>query len=383
MKRKLLGSLALVMTLGVIGVTSFNLSNNKSDIAYAAENERWSITGAFADSFNWNKDVYLSYNATTKYYEGNLYLQSGNTFKVRKDGKWDISHGYGTEEIVGSEYESLVSDSGGNFKINSTGLYKMLYDSTNNKFGMKKLSTNKNSDKEDSNEKWYLRGSFAAGNDWSNGVLLEYDSLRDRYSTVVEVKNNDEFKIVYNDNWDCNEIGYANTETNGCGTTWTGTDVGGNIKFNVTGKVVVYVNDDLVQQYGTNTYGFGVENYNASYVAADIKTLAGGWNNNVSTANCATNYATAKEMILVLSAEELNTFKTSTNTEIASAKKTYEHWCDVNNDANPYSGGVVSGANIALNFVNDNSIYLIVILTIVSVSFVGFILLKKKKQANY
>lgn len=161
-----------------------------------------------------------------------------------------------------------------------------------------------------------------------------------------------------------------------------------NIDFDVDGYNNIYTVDSAKDGEGKfNATVAGGEEY---FIKA-IKTLAGDFVDTETeeeevTTNCSANYAKAKNIITSLNDEDLNKIKAASIdgvADISLAKKTYEHWCYVNNDANPYSGGVVSGANIALNFVNDNSIYLIIILTIVGVSFVGFILLKKKKQANY
>ena len=118
----------------------------------------------------------------------------------------------------------------------------------------------------------------------------------------------------------------------------------------------------------------------AETVAQEIKTLAGGWNNNVGTANCATNYATAKEMILALSAEELNTFKTSTDTEIASARTTYENWCSFNGDNSPYEGAIVDASNIALTMNNNNVVTIVIILGAVLALAATLMLISKKRK---
>ena len=164
-------------------------------------------------------------------------------------------------------------------------------------------------------------------------------------------------------------------------------DVGGakftTEKFIVGDEVTVY--GSIINYSGNtpqlNSYGQLVEvEYTAASIASRIKTLAGGWNNNVGTADCATNYATAKEMILALSAEELNTFKTSTDTEIASARTTYENWCHFNGDNSPYEGAIVDASNIALTMNNNNVVTIVIILGAVLALAATLMLISKKRK---
>ena len=113
-----------------------------------------------------------------------------------------------------------------------------------------------------------------------------------------------------------------------------------------------------------------------------IKELAGGWENEVATANCYANYEKVNEMILALSAEELETFKTSTDTEIASARETYEHWCFANG-ATPYSETVTAG--LRLNVLNDTNSVLVIVSIIALVTMLGavtMLVIRKRKYSK-
>ena len=144
----------------------------------------------------------------------------------------------------------------------------------------------------------------------------------------------------------------------------------------------------VVTSYGStkqlNSIVSGVNNPNdtAAEVAATIKELAGGWENEVATVNCYANYEKVNEMILALSAEELETFKTSTDTEIASARTTYEHWCFANG-ATPYSETVTAG--LRLNVLNDTNSVLVIVSIIALVTMLGavtMLVIRKRKYSK-
>ena len=154
--------------------------------------------------------------------------------------------------------------------------------------------------------------------------------------------------------------------------------------FSIGSVISVYGN---IVNYGGNTpqlnqYGELVTTTDAtaSSAASVIKTLAGGWNNNVATKECSTNYTTAKTMILALSAEELNTFKTSEDAEIASARAAYENWCSVNGDKTPYEGAIVDAAQVALVMTNNNITVMIIILASVLALAAAALLISKKRR---
>ena len=121
------------------------------------------------------------------------------------------------------------------------------------------------------------------------------------------------------------------------------------------------------------------EAYTAATLAEDFKAMAGNsWSNHVSTATCNSKYATAKELLLTLSTAELETFKTSTDTEIVSARAAYENWCDRNGDDNPYAGAIVtSSRGVAIN---TSSSIAIVMIAIASITLVGAAMMLKKRK---
>ena len=145
----------------------------------------------------------------------------------------------------------------------------------------------------------------------------------------------------------------------------------------ITGKMGTYNGNRQLAEGST-----AVVTNNATTVAARIKILAGGWENETTTANCYANYAQANEWILALSAEESETFKTSTNTEIAAARTTYEHWCFVNG-ADAYEETVGAGTKLNV-FGGDN--YALVIISIIGIVTVlgasALLVIKKRKYSK-
>lgn len=65
----------------------------------------------------------------------------------------------------------------------------------------------------------------------------------------------------------------------------------------------------------------------------------------VTTADCASNYKTAKAMVLGLSASAKTAFQNSIDTTIVAQRNRYVYWCSVNGDLTPFSGSIASGAN--------------------------------------
>lgn len=210
---------------------------------------------------------------------------------------------------------------------------------------------------------------FGNGDTWASMTdsnadgVFEFNTPTDKfYSSLIFVRMN---PSVSTNSWD-NKWG-AQTE---------------NLSYNGVDNLFTVEKD----QWGDSAKGTWSTYYTAATLALKIESLAGDFIDSKTAAeitdNCGKNYAEIKDLILKLTSVELNVFKTSEDEKIALARTTYEHWCYVNEDANPYSGSIVNGANIALNFVNDNSIYLIVIFALVGMSIVGFVLLKKKRVNN-
>lgn len=147
-----------------------------------------------------------------------------------------------------------------------------------------------------------------------------------------------------------------------------------------TDDLAVYNIGDLDK----DKFNISCEGVNEISFAYKIYELAGDFvdNGNEITEQCAYKYQTAKEMFLNLSDDDKIDFQGFNSGDKLAAKTTYEHWCKVNNDNTPYEGPVVSGSNIAINFAQDNSAYLLIILLFVGLSMAGFIVIKRKRKAN-
>ena len=145
-----------------------------------------------------------------------------------------------------------------------------------------------------------------------------------------------------------------------------------------------YESSSDIRTYSSGTSYITLLSFDASEVASEIKSLSGGWSNNVQTNDCADHYKTAKARIKLLSASDLNTFKTSEDTEIASARTTYLHWCEVNGDASPWSGDiVVAGRFVMSNTIktsSSSSIIIIVISSITLLTIAGCFMIRRRKE---
>ena len=138
---------------------------------------------------------------------------------------------------------------------------------------------------------------------------------------------------------------------------------------NITEIVITYVESGSTQP-------------TAASVAAEIRTMANGWNNNVSTASCNANYKAAKALVVALSEGELTIFQTSDDTDIQSARVTYLHWCAVNGDNSPYSGEAVTSNKLGEKVTSNSTsmAMLVVIFGMMStLTAAGFVFYKKRK----
>ena len=106
--------------------------------------------------------------------------------------------------------------------------------------------------------------------------------------------------------------------------------------------------------------------YTAWDVAMLIRTLAGGWYNEVETSDCAAHYRAAKEAILLLDAEELLAFQNGVGDDMVAARYTYAHWCEVNGDPTPYSGEIVTAAHNAVKLETKGATAIVAIGVILS-----------------
>lgn len=118
MKRKLFTLLMLLVSVFAVVAIS-----NTKDVEAANtnnSNEKWSAIGTINGS-SWNKDFPLEYNATTDRYELEIALTVNQEFKIRLNNAWTTSIGYGGKTVDG--ISTYLSNSGGNFKVKTTGNY--------------------------------------------------------------------------------------------------------------------------------------------------------------------------------------------------------------------------------------------------------------------
>lgn len=97
---------------------------------------------------------------------------------------------------------------------------------------------------------------------------------------------------------------------------------------------------------------------------------------------CATKYQNAKTIVLSMSEDEINIFKSSTDENIVSARERYEAWCRANFDDSPYSGAIVSMSNRSSILINNNAslFVLISLISLTSLFALSFALFKKKRH---
>ncbi|GAB3333779.1 SusE domain-containing protein [Hymenobacter humi] len=94
-----------------------------------AGSKSWSIIGPAG--VDWNTDVPLTYNCTTRTYDITRAMKA-DEFKFREDGKWDLN--YGSASSTGG---ALVKD-GGNIKIATAGTYTIKLDLNNKTYSITK-----------------------------------------------------------------------------------------------------------------------------------------------------------------------------------------------------------------------------------------------------
>lgn len=98
------------------------LKANTADLSYSATPVVWGIVGA-ATPGGWDNSTALTYNATTKLWEGIVTLTSGE-FKFRANNSWDINLGNydaNQADITGEEMSyggpNLVNAAAGSYKV--------------------------------------------------------------------------------------------------------------------------------------------------------------------------------------------------------------------------------------------------------------------------
>lgn len=112
-----------VVTMILAVVTIVVPANRTTEVEAANTDnskEKWSAIGTINGS-SWNKDFPLEYNAETDRYELQIALNANNEFKVRLNNSWSTAIGYGGN--TGAGISTYLSNSGGNFKVKTTGNY--------------------------------------------------------------------------------------------------------------------------------------------------------------------------------------------------------------------------------------------------------------------
>ena len=95
---------------------SITLSYTRPDL-----NGKWSVIGSLNGDTNWTKDYEMTAIEDGWYVVDNVLAYTGEEFKFRRDGAWDIN--YGGNGKAGEEF--AVTQNGPNIKIEADGLYTM------------------------------------------------------------------------------------------------------------------------------------------------------------------------------------------------------------------------------------------------------------------
>ena len=118
-KKILIASLVtLASVAGVVGTVG---NAHKVEAANTDNsNEKWSAIGTI-NGTSWNTDFPLAYDSTDDRYELEIALTANQEFKIRLNNAWTTSIGYGGN--TGAGISSYLLNSGGNFKVKTTGNY--------------------------------------------------------------------------------------------------------------------------------------------------------------------------------------------------------------------------------------------------------------------
>ena len=95
---------------------SITLSYTRPDL-----NGKWSVIGSLNGDTNWTKDYEMTAIEDGWYVVDNVLANTGEEFKFRRDGAWDIN--FGGNGKAGEEF--AVTQDGPNIKIEADGLYTM------------------------------------------------------------------------------------------------------------------------------------------------------------------------------------------------------------------------------------------------------------------
>ena len=111
-------ALIVALSIGLISVPTVTkeVSANTTDDS----KETWSAIGTI-NGTSWNTDFDLAYDSVDDRYELAIALNANEEFKIRLNHSWSKSIGYGGN--TGAGISTYLSNSGGNFKVKTTGNY--------------------------------------------------------------------------------------------------------------------------------------------------------------------------------------------------------------------------------------------------------------------
>lgn len=101
----------------------YRVKANTTSLAYSVEPTSWGIVGA-ATAGGWDNSTALTYNQTTKKWEGTVTLTAGE-FKFRANNAWSINLGGDSDEDGSMNYD------GPNLSVAAAGTYTVVLDLSN------------------------------------------------------------------------------------------------------------------------------------------------------------------------------------------------------------------------------------------------------------
>jgi hypothetical protein len=116
-------------------------------------------------------------------YDGYVYMDAGNEFKITPEANWDSDYGSGEEN-------DILVEKGGNLSVSEAGFYRLLVDLSGSPLTYSATKT-----------EWRLSGGAAGG--WDNFIPMTLDIATGKW-TVTTTLTVGAYKFRANDNWDIN-----------------------------------------------------------------------------------------------------------------------------------------------------------------------------------
>lgn len=129
-----------------------------------------------------NTAVELTSPAGDGVYEGFIFFEAGNEFKVTDGPAWDVNYGVGANE-------GELAEGGNNFTISEDGVYRVFVDIPNATYTIEKTE-------------WGLIGSATPGG-WDADTDMTYDATENALTLTVDLTA-EEIKFRANDDWALN-----------------------------------------------------------------------------------------------------------------------------------------------------------------------------------